>query len=115
MALNGVIPSPDPHFPGFDRPNLKCPLAERKVPELAVFSHLTTKGSFQHLRGGRFYVFLHISLYFDVFHNILQYFKAILHILTYINAICHIHLAKITHINAIFKLTWEPLVSQNLP
>ena len=88
MALNGVIPSTDHYFPGFDRPNLKRPLAKRKVPELAVFGHLTTKGSFQHLRGGRFYVFLRISLYFDVFHNILQYFNVILHILTYFIIFC---------------------------
>ena len=81
-----VIPGPDPHFPRFDRPNLKRPLAERKVPELTVFGHLTTKGSFQHLRGGRFYVFLRISPYFHVFHNILQYFKVIF---TYFNVFYH--------------------------
>ena len=85
-----VIPGPDPNFPGFDKPNLKRPLAERKVPELTVFGHLTTEGSFQHLRGGRFYVFLRISLYFGVFHNILQYFNVILHILTYFTVICEV-------------------------
>ena len=62
-----VIPrprGPDPYFPGFDRPNLKRPFYERKVPELTVFGYLTTKGSFQHLHGGLFYSIL---AYFYVF------------------------------------------------